>query len=120
MKKYLIVLAAAVVALASCKKQEGNAYTKIAFKESAITMTEGATQKLQVLYEPTTLEVPQCEWASSDPAVVKVDQSGNLEALSIGEANVTAKKGELEAVCKVSVKSVYDMLSWNLVLMMYD
>ena len=120
MKKYLIVLAAAVVALASCKKQEGNAYTKIAFKQSAITMTEGATQKLQVLYEPTTLEVPQCEWASSDPAVVKVDQSGNLEALSIGEANVTAKKGELEAVCKVSVKSVYDMLSWNLVLMMYD
>lgn len=120
MKKYLIVLAAAVVALASCKKQEGNAYTKIAFKESAITMTEGATQKLQVLYEPTTLEVPQCEWASSDPAVVKVDQSGNLEALSIGEANITAKKGDLQAVCKVTVKSVYDMLSWNLVLMAYD
>ena len=51
MKKYLIVLAAAVVALASCKPggESGSKYTKISFKESAIELAIGETAKLKVL-----------------------------------------------------------------------
>ena len=123
MKKYLIVLAAAVVALASCKPgsgESGSKYTKISFKESALELAVGETAKLKVLSEPTTLDAPVCEWASSNAEVVTVDQNGNIEALAEGEANITAKCGELSAVCKVSVKSIYDLLSWNLVLMIYD
>lgn len=113
MKKYLIVLAAAVVALASCKpgEESGSKYTKISFKESTLELAVGETARLKVLYEPTTLEAPVCEWTSSDPAIVTVDQNGNIEAIAIGEANITAKNGDLTAVCQVIVKTVYALYS---------
>ena len=110
MKKYLIVLAAAVVALASCKPgggESGSKYTKISFKESALELSIGETAKLKVLYEPTTLEAPVCKWATSDTLVVLVDQNGNIEAVGNGEANITATYGEgesaLKAVCQITV-----------------
>ncbi len=116
MKKYLIVLAAAVVALASCKPGDGSGsgskYTKISFKETAIELGAGETAKLKVLYEPTTLEAPVCEWASSDTAVVSVDQNGNIEAKAKGQANITAKLDELSAVCQVTVKDARSMIKW--------
>ena len=67
MKKYLIVLAAALVALASCTPSGGNKYTSIRFKSTEIDLAEGAKTTLNVLYEPTTLEAPVCEWSSSNP-----------------------------------------------------
>lgn len=105
MKKYLIVLAAALVALAGCKNNGGgNEYTNIRFKNATLEILVGSTDNLQVLYEPTTIEkAPVCEWSSSDTTIVTVDQNGNIEAIDLGEANVTAKYGELKAVCKVSV-----------------
>lgn len=118
MKKYLIVLAAALVALASCKNNGGgNEYTSIKFKNAEIALAVGTSDKLAVLYEPTTLEPPTCVWASSDSNVVTVDQNGNIEAIDLGEANITATCGEgesaLQAVCKVSVKEVYDLVEWG-------
>lgn len=119
MKKYLIVLAAAVVALASCKpvSESGSKYTKISFKESALELAIGETAKLKVLYEPTTLDAPACKWASSNADAVTVDQNGNIAAVGLGEANITATYGEgesaLKAVCKVTVKDPLDMLVWG-------
>lgn len=115
MKKYLIVLAAAVVALAGCKpsEKEGSKYTSLKFKEASIEMAIGDTKKLNVLYEPTTLEAPVCEWSSSDSTVVSVDQNGNIAALASGEANISAKNGDLEAVCHVYVKGIQDMIEWS-------
>lgn len=116
MKKYLVVLAAAVLALAGCKPGEGSKYTSISFKNSELTMAIGATGKLQVLYEPTTLEAPAVVWASSNAEVVSVDQNGNIAALDEGEANITATYGEgdkaLTAVCKITVKDQRDLLKW--------
>lgn len=122
MKKYLIVLAAALVTLASCDpKEEGSKYTSISFKEKSIELLEGETAKLRVLWEPTTItEAPACEWTSSNPEVVSVDQNGTIKALAAGEANITAKHGELNAACQVIVKSVYDALKWNMVLIDVD
>ena len=109
MKKYLIVLAAAVVALAGCKpsEKEGSKYTSIRFKQTTLEMAVGESTKLNVLYEPTTLEAPVCEWASSNAEVATVDQNGNVNAVGVGEANITAKNGDLTAACQVIVKSVY-------------
>ncbi|MBO4518821.1 MAG: Ig-like domain-containing protein [Paludibacteraceae bacterium] len=116
MKKYLIVLAAALVALASCTQKETNKYTSLKFKNAELTMAVGATEKLQVLYEPTTLDAPACVWASSNEEAVTVDQKGNVTAVAAGEANVTATYGEgesqLKAVCKVTVQDARDMLVW--------
>lgn len=118
MKKYLIVLAAALVALASCKNNGGGSeYTSIKFKNAEIALAVGTSDKLALLYEPTTLEPPTCVWASSNTDVVTVDQNGNIEAIDLGEANITATCGEgesaLQAVCKVTVMDPLDMLQWG-------
>lgn len=50
-------------------------------------------------------------WSSSDEKIAKVDKTGNIEAISAGEAVITAKAGEKTAICKVTVnipiKSIY-------------
>lgn len=109
MKKYLIVLAAAVVALASCKPgggESGSEYTKISIKQSEITLAAGESTKLNLLYEPTTLDAPACTWSSSNAEVATV-ANGTVTAVAPGEATITAKLGELSAACKVIVKTVY-------------
>ena len=114
MKKYLIVLAAALVALAGCKneKKPGSEYTSIKFKEATVSLAVGETKKLNVLYEPTTLTPPTCEWSSSNEAVATVD-NGTITAVAGGDANITAKVGDLTAVCAVHVASVYDLIEWE-------
>ena len=117
MKKYLVVLAAALVALAGCKPtEETNKYTSLKFKNAELTMAVGETTKLQVLYEPTTLDAPAVVWASSNEEAVTVDQKGTVTAVASGEANVTATYGEgeskLEAVCKITVQDSRDLLAW--------
>ena len=115
MKKYLIVLAAAVVALASCNKGSeggGSEYTKLAFKETSISLAVDESAKLNqdLTWEPSSLVAPTCEWASSDTAVATVNQNGLVTAVAQGEANITAKLGDLTAVCKVTVMSFEE--SW--------
>lgn len=115
MKKYLIVLAAAVVALASCNKGSeggGSEYTKLAFKETSITLAVDESAKLNqdLTWEPSSLVAPTCEWASSDTAVATVNQNGLVTAVAAGEANITAKHGDLTAVCKVTVMTFEE--SW--------
>lgn len=112
MKKYLFVLAAVVVAMASCKGGSGNKYTSIRFKNTEINLALGATETLNVLYEPTSLDAPVCEWSSSNSDIVSVDQKGNIEGKAAGTANITAKLGDLEAVCKVNVKDELDLINW--------
>ena len=114
MKKYFFILAAALVALASCQQGggTGSKYTSIRFKNTEINLAVGATETLNVLYEPTSLNAPTCEWTSSNPDVVSVDQKGNLEGKATGTANITAKLGELEAVCKVNVMDELDLVNW--------
>ena len=111
MKKYLIVLAALAIAFAGCKNnngggEEGNEYTKISFKKTAIALAEGETYKLTVLYEPTSLDAPTCTWSTSNAEVATV-ANGTVTAVAPGQANITAKVGDLQAVCQVTVKTVY-------------
>ena len=111
MKKYLIVLAAAAIALAGCKGGGGSKYTSISFKESQRTLTIGEQVKFSVMWEPTTIEeAPVCTWASSDTTILTVDENGNVTAEGLGTANITATYEELNAVCKVTVESYEE--SW--------
>lgn len=112
MRKYFVVLAALAMVFAGCKHEDSE-YTSIFFKEKSLELAIGETQKLSVRWEPTSITTaPKCEWASSDEAIVSVDQNGNIQALAVGEANITAKSGELTAVCQVTVKTIQDALQW--------
>ena len=111
MKKYLIVLAAAVIALASCNKKE-DTYTSISFKEANRTMIYGEQAQFSLLWEPATLAEPACTWESSDTTVLKVDETGIVTAVYVGEANIIAKYNDLSAVCHVTVETYEE--AWGL------
>ncbi len=112
MKKYFVVLAALALVFAGCKPTEdGSAYTSISFKEKTVELLPGETQKLIVRWEPTSITTaPELTFESSDEEVATVDEKGVVTAVASGEANITAKHGELSAVCQVTVMTFEE--SW--------
>jgi hypothetical protein len=115
MKKYLIVLATALVALAGCKGGEGTE-TKLSIKPDAATLIVGDTTRLAAVITPAEAKYPEdLVWSSSDTAVVKiVAQNGTITAVGKGEANVTVKSEslKLEGVCRITA-ALYEEL-WQL------
>uniref|UniRef100_UPI004056B8C1 Ig-like domain-containing protein n=1 Tax=Alistipes sp. TaxID=1872444 RepID=UPI004056B8C1 len=45
-------------------------------------------------------------WESTNEAVASVDQNGLVEALSLGEATIKAKAGNVEATCAITISAV--------------
>ena len=80
-----------------------------------VELIEGDTEALEVSYsadrenvsDEALMEAAEkltLEWASSDEAIVTVDENGNLTAVKGGEATVTVKAGEIFSTCRVTVK----------------
>jgi hypothetical protein len=112
MKKYLVVFAALALVFAGCKDPNNNPtseYTKIAFKDASVSISPEEQLKLTLVWEPTSLEAPVCEWSTSDTSVVTV-KNGVITGVAAGEAKITAKLGDLTAVCNVNVMTFEE--SW--------
>lgn len=83
---------------------------KITLTETELTL--GRNEKYQLTAGLTPMDsTDEVIWSSSDEKIAKVDKTGNIEAISAGEAVITAKAGEKTAICKVTVnipiKSIY-------------
>lgn len=83
---------------------------KITLSETELTL--GRNEKYQLTAGLTPMDsTDEVIWSSSDEKIAKVDKTGNIEAISAGEAVITAKAGEKTATCKVTVnipiKSIY-------------
>ena len=79
---------------------------KIAPAEKHIKVGQAST--LDVKYEPVTATLKGVTWATSDAAIVTVDQDGNIKGVAVGEAIITVKSKQDETVkstCKVVVES---------------
>ena len=68
----------------------------------ALDVDEKAALKVNEETEET------CSWSSSDPTVATVSDSGEVTALAAGNAVITAKVGDAEATCSVTVKAAGD------------
>ena len=83
---------------------------KVTLTETELTL--GRNEKYQLTAGLTPMDsTDEVIWSSSDEKIAKVDKTGNIEAISAGEAVITAKAGEKTATCKVTVnipiKSIY-------------
>lgn len=77
----------------------------ISLDKSSLDLREGDTCTLNVLIDPSFATVKELTWHSSDTVVVKVDSSGKITALKLGEAVVTAVADmDLSAECAVFVR----------------
>ncbi|WP_283606943.1 Ig-like domain-containing protein [Faecalispora anaeroviscerum] len=73
-------------------------------KSELITLDRSTTGQLAVSYDPPdTTEDKTVTWSSSDPAVATVDEAGNVTAVQIGTATITAQVGTHTATCNITV-----------------
>lgn len=76
----------------------------ITLNRAVLALTVGDREILKVNEE--TEET--CAWSSSDPTVATVSDSGEVTAVAAGNAVITAKVGDAEAACSLTVKAAED------------
>ena len=77
----------------------------ITLDKTAIDLLEGNTDKLTATVLPENAVNKKVVWSSSDETIATVDQEGNVSAIKVGQADITAKVDgtNLSATCKVIV-----------------
>ena len=109
MKRILLMLTLALVALAGCKKEPAGV-TDIYFtnvQKGSVSMNEGETFRVKYMVEPYELqETAEIEWTTSKKGVATV-KNGRVTAVSVGTAEITATAGSASASFTVKVETVY-------------
>ena len=78
----------------------------ITLDKSELTLTIGASEKLTATVLPEDVTDKTVTWSTSDAAIAMVDAEGNVKAISVGEATITATCGDKTATCKVTVNPI--------------
>lgn len=103
-----VIVCSSIVALAGCKKDGGNSGGNSTSQNTdSLTLTKTA---VQLVYGETSVIVAKykdeggvsLEWSSSDESVATVD-GGVISSVGLGNATITAKYGDLQAECSVTV-----------------
>lgn len=83
------------------------AVTKVTVNKTAITLTEGQTQKVVATVNPTDATNKAVTWSSNNTGVATVDKNGNIKGIKEGTAVITVKTkdGNKTATVKVTVKA---------------
>lgn len=97
MKKILFLASAALILFTSCEVE----VTGVTLDEANLTLEVGDTAQLTANIQPEKAE-GTVSWTSSNPAVASV-VDGEVIALSIGTANITASVAGFNATCAVTV-----------------
>lgn len=85
-------------------------FVRLSDNKLNLAVNESYQLKYSVIYDVPSASAT---WKSSDTSVVKVDSSGKVTAVGIGNATVTANVGGITASCNVYVESsstVYDRI----------
>ena len=90
----------------SCSDEEE--LSKISFLEgTSLKMTIGSTETLHLVGEPSSIELPLCDWTCNNTEVLSVNNQGQITAKNVGNATVTAStKSGLMATCSVVVDPI--------------
>lgn len=103
MKKFGFFALLAAVLLVGCKPENPTetVVNSIKLNETSVTLALGGDIKLIATVDPASAEVT---WESNAPEVATVNaKSGLVQAVSEGEAVITAKAGDKTATCHVTV-----------------
>ncbi len=78
--------------------------TSVKIFEGDLTIDKGTDTLLTAKVLPDDATDKTVTWTSSDENIVKVDQNGNITAVGVGEATVTASAGDVSGACRITVK----------------
>ena len=77
--------------------------TSVTLDKSTLEIIVGSNGELKATVSPDNATDKSVTWTSSDSKVATVDANGNVTAVSVGTATITAKSGEVTATCEVKV-----------------
>ena len=77
--------------------------TGISLDQTTLSLDQGATATLTATVEPADAGDKTVTWTSSKESVATVNANGVVTAVGAGSATITAKAGEFEATCAVTV-----------------
>lgn len=77
--------------------------TAVTLNKSSLELLIGGTEQLIATVSPDNATDKIVVWTSSDNSVVTVDANGNVTAVALGSATITASCGSVKAECKVTV-----------------
>ena len=78
---------------------------QVTLNKESVTLKATETFQLEATVSPASTTDKTIRWSSTNEEVAKVDASGKVTALSVGNATITATCGEASAQCEVSVVS---------------
>lgn len=109
-KTWHIVLATIAMLTSSCQKEDGNFLVNL-YLAPVDTLAVGDATTVQIVYVPENadsgLPFGKQHWTSSDTSIVRIDQSGNIQAIDIGQVTVRLMWGGFKAETTVSVDETF-------------
>ena len=93
--------------------QKPIAVSSIKLNLTSLALTKGESQTLIATVTPADATDGTVSWTSSDPNVASVDSKGKVTATGNGSATITAKAGDQEATCAVTVTVPVESISLN-------
>lgn len=113
-KTWLILFATMSMLLSSCREEDGDFLVNL-YLAPVDTLAVGETTTVQIVYVPEYADsgfpFGKQHWTSSDTTIVRIDQSGNLQAVDIGQATVRLMWGGFKAETTVSVDQTFNFKS---------
>ncbi len=82
---------------------------EIILSVTSLEMNVGDSSQLSAMVKPDYAKVKTVEWNSSAPQVVSVDSDGNIAAIGVGTATITATAADgsgISATCEITVSEV--------------
>lgn len=110
--KIIATLLLSSVLLANCDPESESEDPKfeeilpesVSLSKSEVTLQTGSTERINAQVNPTNASNQQIIWASSDPTIATVSFDGKIEALKVGEVNISATTfNGKSSICKVIV-----------------
>ena len=112
--RFLVLGAALLSALFSCKPSEPEVIpvASVSLSATSLTLKEGDTHTLTATVSPGNATDKTVTWKSSDEGVVTVS-GGHLKAVRAGSATITAQAGGKSATCSVKSFVSFSSLPTN-------
>jgi uncharacterized protein YjdB len=77
--------------------------SSLSFTQGSFSVNKGNQLQLTVVIQPNNATCKAVFWSSNNTSVATVDKNGKVTAISAGSVTITAKAGDKQASCTVSV-----------------
>ena len=87
--------------------------SSVTLNKTALALIKGESETLVATVNPADATDKTVTWTSSNAGVASVDANGKVTALASGSATITAKAGNIQATCAVTVTVPLESISIN-------